>query len=414
MRPSLRITLLTALLASPLVLHAQSGVVHERSFTHGGLLRSYLLYVPAAYDGTTDWPLVLNYHGYSSSPQGQMRISEMNAVADTAGFFVAYPQGLVVNDPFDGPGVGWDFDGTLSDHDDVGFTAGLIDHVAADFMVDPTRIHATGFSMGSQMIWGLACALPGTVASVAGVSGPMDDAYIESCDPGRPYSVLLMHGTDDLYWPPEGVRVGGYEFGPPTATPMFWALQNKCASPEPTVTDLENVDANDRSTVVLIDYGSCDDATEVQYYEINGGGHTWPGGGSLPPFLGSINRDIHASSEIWAFFDRNPHLTPGGTVDLEPSDPAAAFHLDAYPNPFVDRVTLSFTLDRPADVRITVVDVLGRAVARITPQTLAEGRHRVVWQAPKANLASGLYFLRMQVGDVWVTRTVMHKGRGLD
>ena len=76
----------------------------------------------------------------------------------------------------------------FSQNNDVEFTDQLIDHVMMDFSINPDRIHATGWSMGSQMLWGVACELSNRVASVAGVAGPIDDAYKETCDAGRPFS----------------------------------------------------------------------------------------------------------------------------------------------------------------------------------------------------------------------------------
>ena len=39
-------------------------------------------------------PLVINLHGYTGSPAQQEGLTAMNALADTEGFLVAYPQGL--------------------------------------------------------------------------------------------------------------------------------------------------------------------------------------------------------------------------------------------------------------------------------------------------------------------------------
>jgi polyhydroxybutyrate depolymerase len=289
----------------------KGGTVHERSFVHNDSRRSYLLYVPAAYDGQEAWPLVIDYHGYNVDGAFQKSVDRMDVAADAARFLIAYPDGLIVDDPFDGPGSGWNFDGLIAQHDDVDFTSKLIDHVMEDFMVDPARVHATGWSMGSQMIWGVACRLSDRIASVGGVSGPMDDAFIQTCDAGRPYSVLLMHGTADIFWPPEGVEVNGYVFANPRKTPAFWARQNNCSS-DPVVTKLKDRDKNDNSTVTLFEYPSCDSDAEVLYYRINDGGHTWPGGSwpggdPVPEFLGPVNRDINASAEILNFFTRNPH-----------------------------------------------------------------------------------------------------------
>ena len=56
-----------------------------------------------------------------------------------------------------------------------------------------------------------------------------------------------------------------------------------------------------------IRYGDCDGEAEVILYTIDGGGHTWPGGGALPAFLvGETNMDVHASELLWQFYEAHP------------------------------------------------------------------------------------------------------------
>ena len=43
-------------------LYAQDGTVHNKSITIDSVVRDYILYVPAVYDGQEEWPLVINYH----------------------------------------------------------------------------------------------------------------------------------------------------------------------------------------------------------------------------------------------------------------------------------------------------------------------------------------------------------------
>ncbi|GAG17084.1 unnamed protein product, partial [marine sediment metagenome] len=51
----------------------------------------------------------------------------------------------------------------------------------------------------------------------------------------------------------------------------------------------------------------CTNDAEVIFYTLNGGGHTWPGGGLLPGWLvGEISTDINASPELWSFFSNHP------------------------------------------------------------------------------------------------------------
>ncbi|RMD98960.1 MAG: hypothetical protein D6814_06485, partial [Calditrichaeota bacterium] len=289
--------------------YGQDGVVHERSFVHDDSLRSYLLYVPDAYNGQTDWPLVINYHGYNVDANFQMNYTGMNATADTAHFLVAYPQGLLVNNPFNGTkGPGWNLlGGTLSENDDVDFSLELINHVKADYMVDPARTHVTGWSMGAGMAYELACAHPAQIASLAAVDEQMDDGLLGSCSPGRAMSFLQIHGTADPLVPFNGAAAGGVSFSPAPLTASFYAGLNSCM--DSTEIEIEDSIAGDSSTVTLTKYTSCNDDTEILFYRINNGGHTWPGSTPIPglEFLGHTNQDINANSEIWNFFKRNPH-----------------------------------------------------------------------------------------------------------
>jgi polyhydroxybutyrate depolymerase len=283
------------------------GALYERSFVHDGVLRSYLLYVPAVYDGEDDWPLVINYHGFAINADVQMAYTQMNAVADEGHFLVAYPQGLTVVNQTRGPGPGWSVPGGIAtaEHDDVGFTSALIDHVDVDFSIDLARVHATGWSNGSVMSLYLACSLPDRIASVGGVAGPMTEQLTDICEPDRPFSVLFLHGTADPLIPYAG-RPGA--FPPAPETPSFWAEQNSC-SPNPLSEDIDDVVTDDNSTVTRFEYVNCDDDTEVWFYRINNGGHPWPGSAPVPgwEFLGPTNQDISASTEVWDFFARNPH-----------------------------------------------------------------------------------------------------------
>ena len=78
---------------------------------------------------------------------------------------------------------------------------------------------------------------------------------------------------------------------------------------------------------------------------------------------------------------------------IEPDVPEPAFGLSVFPNPARESSTLVFLLDRPADVRLSAYDVLGREVARLADGVLDAGRHEVVFDA--SALPSGIYLLRM-------------------
>lgn len=72
-----------------------------------------------------------------------------------------------------------------------------------------------------------------------------------------------------------------------------------------------------------------------------------------------------------------------------------------YPNPFASKTAISYNLDKPSNVRVTIYDVLGRVVKDFAIGSEDAGVHGVIWNG-KDNLdrkvAPGVYFYRLQAG----------------
>jgi len=49
-------------------------------------------------------------------------------------------------------------------------------------------------------------------------------------------------------------------------------------------------------------YTECNGDSEIIFYKVIDGGHTWPGAGNAGYPTGPTNQDIDASLEIWNFF----------------------------------------------------------------------------------------------------------------
>ena len=82
--------LFISFLVACLMLNAQ-GYISE-TIQHDGLIREYSIYVPASYDGTTNFPLLFNLHGGGGTIASHIGIADMSPIADTANFIVVYPQ----------------------------------------------------------------------------------------------------------------------------------------------------------------------------------------------------------------------------------------------------------------------------------------------------------------------------------
>jgi hypothetical protein len=68
-----------------------------------------------------------------------------------------------------------------------------------------------------------------------------------------------------------------------------------------------------------------------------------------------------------------------------------------YPNPFNPSTTIRFELPKAAHVSLGVYDILGREVSVLVNERRDAGVHEVRFDG--SNLASGVYFYRMQAGD---------------
>ena len=69
-----------------------------------------------------------------------------------------------------------------------------------------------------------------------------------------------------------------------------------------------------------------------------------------------------------------------------------------YPNPFNSKTIISFDLPRPSEIKLDIFDIQGRKVGAFSKGPLEAGRHSVLWDA--AGLSSGIYFYRLNAGDL--------------
>ena len=393
---------------------AQNGRLEERSFIHNDSLRSYLLYVPSSYTGSSEWPLVLNFHGFTDTAEGQVEVSQMNRAADRAKYLIAYPQGLLVLNPaFPFVSTGWNLLGLLSENDDLDFSKKVVEHIRSDYAIDQSRVHATGNSMGAGWSYELACNASDVFSAIAAVANQMAQIQIDLCSPDKPIPFLQIHGTADPIVPYDGFAAGDFPIPPAPATAAFWAEQNDC-SPEPQMKELTDSDPEDESTVTLFEYEDCDTNAPVRFYRVNDGGHTWPGGGNQFPFNGVINRDINASAQILAFFHRNSrHRSVAfgdspNTIEKNDSPELKSQNINAFPNPFARQITIDFETIESDHVSLALFDVTGRQVATVVDRGFAAGTHRIHWNASNEELSPGMYFLRLKVGGTQLTKPLLH------
>ena len=279
--------LLLILLYLPLLTLAQQTLTE--SITHDNLQRDYIIHIPGSYNMNTSIPLVFCFHGYNSSANTIMNYTNFNYIADTAGFIVVYPQGTLLQGTTHWNVGGWTLGSTA---DDVGFIRNLLDSISCEYNIDSSRVYSTGMSNGGYMSFLLACQLSDKIAAIASVTGSMTPQTFNSCNPLHPMPILQIHGTNDQVVPYIGV---------PTWTKsiddvlQYWIDYNNCNT-IPAITTIVDINQFDGSTVEYFVYDQGYNSVSTEHFKIDFGSHDWPGVWG--------NMDIHASAEVWKFFNK--------------------------------------------------------------------------------------------------------------
>ncbi|MEW5995339.1 MAG: T9SS type A sorting domain-containing protein [Candidatus Zixiibacteriota bacterium] len=81
-----------------------------------------------------------------------------------------------------------------------------------------------------------------------------------------------------------------------------------------------------------------------------------------------------------------------------------------YPNPFNPSTTIEYSLAAQADVRIDILDLLGRVVRVLVNEPMPAGAHTVVWDGKGIDgvtVATGVYFYRITTGEFTEVRKMI-------
>jgi hypothetical protein len=68
-----------------------------------------------------------------------------------------------------------------------------------------------------------------------------------------------------------------------------------------------------------------------------------------------------------------------------------------YPNPFISRTTIEFSVINNGHIDLSVFDVSGKLIQTILEGPLPDGIYSINWRA--TNIGSGIYFLRICTKD---------------
>jgi len=102
----------------------------------------------------------------------------------------------------------------------------------------------------------------------------------------------------------------------------------------------------------------------------------------------------------YPFVDSDDNNNPGLVTKLNHN----------YPNPFNPSTTIAFDLAKAGNVKLSVYNVKGQLVRRLTHANLPGGSHRVTWNGVDESnrpVASGIYYYRLETGDYTKTNKML-------
>lgn len=260
--------------------------------------RGYGIYIPPSV--ITPAPAVFVLHGGGGNGEIIRSYSGFDAQARSHRVVAVYPNGAATfwNDGRESQEV------VKSSADDVQYLSGLIDGLAARHLIDPSQVYLIGISNGGGMALRMACEASERIAGI----GVITTKQLQNVDCSRvtPTPAAFFFGTEDKVSPHDG-RVKGDEglWGnkgktySAEATLALWKTFNRCTGGARSVT--LDADPDDDTVVYRHIYEGC--AAPLAYYEIAGGGHSWPGSPAkirnpLTNYvLGTVSYEINANEE---------------------------------------------------------------------------------------------------------------------
>jgi polyhydroxybutyrate depolymerase len=272
----------------------------QESLQIQGKRRTFSLYSPDAAGDAGRLPILVVLHGGLGNGRYAARQTGFANYVDRNKLIAVFPDGI---------GGHWN-DGRRtieSGADDVAFLRNLIETVAQKWNGDSGRVFIAGVSNGGMMAMRMACEASNVVTAIGVVVANMPVDLIDRCHPPHPTPIVLFNGTADPIVPWSGGFVAtsalldtpGGEVLSAMKTFDLWSRLDGCG--KAAVESLPGTRVKRHTST-----GCRRPGFQVTLYEIEGGGHGWPGGPQPGPiqsrFVGLVTNDIDASAVMMRFF----------------------------------------------------------------------------------------------------------------
>lgn len=188
-----------------------NGLFVTKNYTSAQGERTYKLFTPSTYEGKPI-PLIVMLHGCSQSPDDFAAGTNMNAIAEEMGFFVAYPA-----QPSSANAMGcWNWFKSSDQKKDSGEPAlitGIVREIIAEHTVNQQMVYVAGLSAGGAMAAILGMTHPDIFAGIGvhsglpcGAATSMVGAFnamkrgggrVPASQSRRPVPTIVFHGDKD-------------------------------------------------------------------------------------------------------------------------------------------------------------------------------------------------------------------------
>lgn len=226
--------------------------------------------VPSDWSADGSYPVVVLLHGYSATSNIQDFYFRTRTLVDEMQFVLVLPDGLE-----DSAGnqywnaTDWCCDFNETGPDDSTYLSQLADEVVQRYAGDRQRVYFFGHSNGGFMSYRMACDHADQIAAIASLAGSGAVAPT-TCQPGEPVAVLQIHGTFDAT-----IRYGGDTDKYPGVDEMIsrWRTHNGCDTDPMELGRVDYDSAVVGDETVVTRHPSCEGATSVELWRMDGSGH---------------------------------------------------------------------------------------------------------------------------------------------